>query len=389
MKIKNIKDMDVRGKYVLLRDDFNVQVVDGKITDAFRIEQSMPTIDLLKQGGARVVICAHFGRPKGVRDEKLSLKPVAEYLGVKLIPDCLDKNFMRDMKDGDVVLMENVRFYAEEETNNLEFAKELSSGFDLYVNDAFAVSHRAHASTVGVTNFLPSYAGLLLSGEIEKLSALLENAKRPLLLIAAGGKVSTKLGLLQSFVKIADKIIVGGGIGNTFAYAMGHNVGDSLHEPDMKDQVLDIMKMALDNNCEILMPIDKGVASEFNRNAERTNKSIDEIGDDDIIMDAGVQTSARNAIAIKDSRTVIWNGPVGMAEWIPTWSYGSFEIARAIATQTSNGKLNSVIGGGDTVAVFEALGLKGDVSYLSTGGGAFMEFLEGKVLPGIKALEIK
>ncbi len=386
MQLKCIKNVNVQDKFVLLRDDFNVQIVDGKITDSFRIQQSMPTIELLKQGGAKIVICAHLGRPKGVRKPELSLRPIAEFMGIKLIPDCLDKDFMNDMKPGDVVIMENVRYYAAEEENDLEFSEKLAKGFDLYVNDAFAVSHRAHASTVGVTTFLPSYAGLLLSDEIKQVSTVLENPKRPLLLIVGGSKVSTKIGILNSFVKIADKIIAGGAIGTTFAYAMGKKIGNSLYEPDMKDQALEILKKAKDNNCEILLPLDKGVAQEFKPDAPRVNKHFDEIGDTDIVLDAGIETSARNADAIKLSKTVIWNGTVGMAEWEPVWSYGSFEIARAIAAETKSGNITSIIGGGDTVAIFERLGLKNDVSYLSTGGGAFLEFLEGKTLPGIAAV---
>lgn len=389
MKLRGIENLDVRGKYVLLRDDFNVQIVDGKITDAFRIQQSMPTINALRNAGARIAICAHLGRPKGARNMAYSLAPVADYMKISLIPDCLDKDFMAKMHDGDVVLLENVRFYPGEEANDPVFAKQLADGFDLFVNDAFAVSHRAHASTVGVAEILPSYAGKLLASEIEHLSAVMENPRRPLLSIVAGSKVSTKIGVLKALAKLSDKLIIGGALGTTFNYAMGGRVGNSLYEADQKDTALEILDYAKQNNCEVLLPLDKGVAKEFKADAARTNKDFTEIEDDDIIIDAGEKTTQRDVAAIRSAATVIWNGTVGMAEWQPTWSYGSFAIARAIAEQTRAGKLESIVGGGDTVAALEACGVKSDITYVSTGGGAFLEFIEGRVLPGIAILESK
>ncbi len=389
MKLRTIENLDVRGKYVLLRDDFNVQIVDGKITDAFRIQQSMPTIDALRAGGARVVVCAHLGRPKGTRNMEYTLAPVAEYMKIPLINDCLDKEFLSGMKDGDVVLLENVRFYPGEESNDPAFSAELAHGYDLFVNDAFAVSHRAHASTVGVAEILPSYAGKLLASEIAHLSAVMENPARPLLSIVAGSKVSTKIGVLKALAKLSDKLIIGGALGTTFNYAMGGKVGNSLYEADQKDTALEILEYARENNCQVLLPLDKGVAKEFTRDAARTNKNFTEIADDDVIIDAGVETTARDVAAIRDAATVIWNGTVGMAEWQPTWSYGSFAIARAIAEQTRAGKLQSIIGGGDTVAALEACGVKDDITYVSTGGGAFLEFIEGRTLPGIAILQDK
>lgn len=389
MKLRGIENLDVRGKYVLLRDDFNVQIVDGKITDAFRIQQSMPTINALRNAGARIAICAHLGRPKGARNMAYSLAPVAEYMKIPLIPDCLDKDFMKNMADGDVVLLENVRFYPGEEANDPAFAAKLADGFDIFVNDAFAVSHRAHASTVGVAEILPSYAGKLLASEIEHLSAVMENPRRPLLSIVAGSKVSTKIGVLKALAKLSDKLIIGGALGTTFNYAMGGRVGNSLYEADQKDTALEILEYAKQNNCEVLLPLDKGVAKEFKPDAARTNKDFTEIEDDDIIIDAGEKTTQRDVAAIRSAATVIWNGTVGMAEWQPTWSYGSFAIARAIAEQTRAGKLESIVGGGDTVAALEACGVKSDITYVSTGGGAFLEFIEGRVLPGIAILESK
>ncbi|MBR5575183.1 MAG: phosphoglycerate kinase [Alphaproteobacteria bacterium] len=389
MKLRTIDGLDLRGKYVLLRDDFNVQIVDGQITDAFRIEQSMPTINKLRQMGARIAIVAHRGRPKGVRNMDYTLEPIAKYMGIKLIPDCLDRDFLAQMSDGDVVLMENVRFYAGEEKNDPAFAQNLAQGFDVFVNDAFAVSHRAHASTVGVAEILPSYAGDLLAGEIEHLSQVMEKPKRPLLSIVAGSKVSTKIGVLKALAKLSDTLIIGGALGTTFNFAQGAKVGNSLYEADQKQTALEILEYAQQNNCRVLLPLDKGVAKAFERDAVRVDKDFSQIEDDDVILDAGVKTTQRDVQAIKEAKTVIWNGTVGMAEWMPVWSYGSFALANEIASQTRAGKLESIVGGGDTVAVLQALGIKGDITYMSTGGGAFLEFVEGRVLPGIAILEEK
>ena len=389
MKIRTIENLDLSGKFVLLRDDFNVQIVDGKITDAFRIEQSMPTINALRNAGARVAIVAHRGRPKGQRNMEYTLQPIAEYMNIPLISDCLDKEFMANMQNGDVVLLENVRFYDGEEKNDPAFSAELARGFDVFINDAFAVSHRAHASTVGVAEILPSYAGKLLADEIMHLTAVMENPKRPLLSIVAGSKVSTKIGVLKALAKLSDTLIIGGALGTTFNYAMGAQVGNSLYEADQKDTALEILEYAAQNKCNVLLPLDKGVAKEFARDAQRFNKDFTEIEPDDVIIDAGVATTQRDTDAIRAARTVIWNGTVGMAEWQPTWSYGSFALAQTIAEQTRAGKLDSIIGGGDTVAALEACGVKDDITYVSTGGGAFLEFIEGRILPGIAILEDK
>lgn len=387
MKLRTIDGIDLRGKYVLLRDDFNVQIIDGKITEGFRIERSMPTLEFLRNAGARVAICSHLGRPKGVRDMKYSLRPVAEYMKIPLVDDCLDKSFMADMHDGDVVLLENLRFYAGEEENDLTFANQLANGFDLFVNDAFAVSHRAHASTVGVTNFLPSYAGLLLQSEIENLTAMMTKPTHPVLSIVAGAKVSTKIGVLRALIKLSDTVIVGGALGTTFNFALGEPVGNSLYEPDMAQDALKIMEYARENNCRFLVPLDKGVAPVFEPDAPRTDKDVSDIQPNDVIIDGGPKTAARDVIEINAASTVIWNGTVGMAEWMPTWSVGSFAIARAIAENSRSGKLKSIVGGGDTVAALDACGVMDDITYVSTGGGAFLEFIEGRELPGIRVLQ--
>lgn len=386
MKLRVVDYGAVRGKYVLLRVDFNVQIENGKILDTFRIEQTMPTINKLRESGARVAICAHLGRPKGKIDHALSLRPIAEYMEIPFVDDVLNRDFMASMKDSDIVLLENVRFYAGEEENDAEFAGKLANGFDLFINDAFAVSHRAAASTVGVAKLLPAFAGDLLNAEVENISRIMENPTRPLLAIVGGAKVSTKIGVLKTLCKLADTVIVGGAIGTTFDYACGNSVGDSLYEPDMVDTAREIMQVAADNGCKFLMPLDKGVGPKFEKTAPRTNKFVDEIEQNDVIIDDGVETTARNILEIDDAATVVWNGTVGMAEWGDTWGYSSFAIAREIAKRTKDGKLVSIIGGGETVACLDAIGVRDDMTYVSTGGGAFLEFIERKTLPALEVL---
>lgn len=389
MPIKSVRDTDVKSRYVLLRTDFNVQIIDRKISEPFRIDASMQTIKYLINNGARVVICSHMGQPKGERNLELSLRVVAEYMNIPFVDDCLDKSFMSAMKDGDVVLLENLRFYDGEEKNDDTFAKQLASGFDLYVNDAFAVSHRAAASIVGVTKYLPSFAGDLLIKEIENISKCLNNPKRPLIAFVGGGKVSSKIGVLKKLVSIADKIVIGGAMGTTFNFVHGLPVGNSLYEENMSDIVHEIEKLASQNNCEILLPLDKGVGKEFDKNAKRENRDANDIHEDDIIMDDGDKTIARNKELLENAGTVIWNGTFGLAEWGEKWGRASFELARNLAHFTKTGKIESIIGGGDTVAALNMCGVFGDMTYVSTGGGAFLEFVEGKALPGIVALESK
>ena len=386
MQMRDLKNVDVRGKYVLLRDDFNVQIVDGKITDTFRIDSSMETIKYLISNGARVVICSHLGRPKGKVVPEMSLRVVAEYMDVPFVDDCLNKDFMTNMKNGDVVLLENLRFHIGEEENDDGFAKKLAAGFDIYVNDAFAVSHRAAASVVGVTKYLPSYAGMLLMKEIENISRVMEHPQHPLILFLGGSKVSTKMGVLKRFVKLADKIVIGGALGTTFNFANGLPVGDSLYEPDMADFALEIMRDADKNGCEIFLPLDKGVGKEFAKDVARVNRDATQIKDDDVIIDDGNKTSKRNVDLLKDAKTVIWNGTFGMAEWGDRWGMASFALARALAKYTKEKKLESIIGGGDTVAALDACDVHNDMTYVSTGGGAFLEFIEGKELPGVAVL---
>lgn len=388
MKLRAVDYSAIRGKYVLLRVDFNVQIENGKILDTFRIEQSMPTINKLRESGARVAICAHLGRPKGVHVPELSLRPIAEYMKIPFVDDVLNRDFMLGMQDGDIVLMENVRFYAGEEKNDLEFAKNLARGFDLFVNDAFAVAHRAAASTVGVAKILPAFAGDLLNAEVENISRIMESPRRPMLAIVGGAKVSSKIGVLKTLCKLADTVIVGGAIGTTFNFACGAAVGNSLYEPDMAGVAREIMKIADDNGCKFLMPLDKGVGATFEKTAKRENKNLDEITDADVIIDDGPKTTERNVAEINNVATVVWNGTFGMAEWGDTWGESSFRIARAIAERTAAGHLVSIVGGGETVAAVDAAGVRGEISYVSTGGGAFLEFIEKGTLPAIEVLAI-
>lgn len=387
MTIRVVDYNSVRGKYILLRTDFNVQIIDGKITDAFRIDATMPTIKHLVSNGARVVIISHLGRPKGERDESLSLRPIAEYMNIPFIDDCLNKDFLQDMKNGDVVLMENLRFHIGEEKNDDAFAKQLATGFDIYINDAFAVSHRSAASIVGITKYLPSYAGELLMGEIENITSALENPVRPLIAFVGGSKVSTKINVLKKLVTVADTVVVGGAMGTTFNFANGAPVGNSLYEPDMANVAIEIMNMARENNCEFLLPLDKGVGKNFDKNEKRIERDVNDIHDDDVIMDDGEKTIARNKTVLQNAKTVIWNGTFGMAEWGDVWGKSSFAFARELARLTTEKQIKSVIGGGDTVACLDAINVHKDMTYVSTGGGAFLDFIAGETLPGIVALE--
>ena len=387
MPIRKIDYSSVQGKYVLLRDDFNVQIEDGKIVDTFRIDSSQSTIKHLISNGARVVICAHLGRPKGKRSDEFSLRPIAEYMNIPFIDDCLKKDFLASMKNGDVVLMENLRFYNGEEENDDSFARELADGFDIYVNDAFAVSHRAAASLVGITKYLPSFAGDLLISEIKNISSVLEEPEHPLIAFVGGAKVSSKIGVLKKLVTIADKVVVGGAMGTTFNFALGAPVGNSLYEPEMAKTAIEIMDIAKQNGCEVLLPLDKGVGKVFDKNAKRENRDLMDVKDDDVIIDDGEKTIERNHEILADAKTVIWNGTFGMAEWGAVWGRASFALARDLAHFTKMGKIKSVVGGGETVAALDAIDVHQDMTYVSTGGGAFLEFIEGKELPGIKALD--
>ncbi|MDR2685330.1 MAG: phosphoglycerate kinase [Rickettsiales bacterium] len=384
MKLRKFQDVDITGKKILVRSDLNVPMEDGKITDDFRIVQSAETIrELIARGATQVIIVSHMGRPKGITPE-LTLRPIAERMSEVL---GLPVGFGADAS-GDVIMLENIRFDPREEKNDPAFAAELAARADIYINDAFGTAHRAHASTEGITKIIPSYAGLLIQREVAALTKIVDAPKRPLLAIIAGAKISTKIEMMKNLVKKADAIIIGGAMGNTFRFAQGYGMGKSLYEANCADIALEILAAAEDEGCRILLPTDKAVAKVPEKCADSFIRGIDEIEDDDIILDAGPESITRYLNEIDQSGTILWNGPVGMFEW-PNFSRGSVAIARHLAKRTIDGKIISVAGGGDTVAVLTIAGVLDKLSYVSTAGGAFMEFIEGKILPGVAALEDK
>lgn len=393
--LKTINDIEnIQGKKVLVRADLNVPTEGTTITDNSRIERFAPTAKLLSDKGAKVIIITHFGRPKGKSEEfsnKILVNNLSQSIGkpVKFIEDTIGetvKNAINEMTDGEIILLENVRFYKEEEANDATFAKELASLGDVYVNDAFSTAHRAHASTEGITKYLPSYAGLLMEEEINALTKALENPAHPAIAIVGGSKVSTKLAVLENITKKVDAIVIGGAMANTFLLAQGYNIGASMAEPDMTDTALKIIEEAKKNNCEIILPIDVCVAKEFKANAENKFAGINEVDGDWKIFDVGPETSKMLDTKFETAKTVLWNGPLGVFELIP-FDRGTNELAKTVAKLTRKGKLISVAGGGDTVSALNNAGVEKDFSYISTAGGAFLEWLEGKELPAIPALK--
>ncbi len=392
---KTIDDFDVAGKRVLCRVDFNVPVKDGKVTDATRIERALPTIEALSKAGAKVLLLSHFGRPKGKVDPELSLEPVAKALStllggpVDFVADCIGEPVaaaVKKMLDGDVAVLENTRFYPGEESNDPDFAKALAEAGDFFVNDAFSAAHRAHASTEGLTHLLPSAAGKAMEKELDYLKAALSAPERPLMAVVGGAKVSSKIALLLNLVGKADILAVGGGMANTFLFAKGLAVGKSLCEPDLADTARDIMNEAAAKGCDIVLPVDVVVAKEFKENADRTVKGIDGVDADDMILDLGPETVNLIAEKIDTAKTLVWNGPLGAFETIP-FDTATVEAARYAARRATEHGLIAVAGGGDTVAALNHAHVANDFTYVSTAGGAFLEWLEGKTLPGVAALE--
>lgn len=386
---------DITGKRVLVRVDLNVPMDGGKVTDTTRIERVLPTIRELSEKGAKVVLLAHFGRPKGERVSSMSLAPVApavsSLLGktVGFADDCIGpaaSDAASAMSNGDVLLLENTRFHKGEEKNDPSFAEALASNGDLYVNDAFSAAHRAHGSTEGIAKLLPAYAGRTMQAELEALSSALGDPKRPVLAVVGGAKVSSKIDLLENLVSKVDMLVIGGGMANTFLAAKGVNVGKSLCEHDLADTAKRIMSAAEAASCEIVLPADAVVAREFKAGAENETVSLDAIPADGMILDVGVASIETVASKIDTAKTLVWNGPLGAFE-IEPFDTATVAAARHAAANTKAGKLNSVAGGGDTVAALNHAGAADDFSYVSTAGGAFLEWLEGKDLPGVKALE--
>jgi phosphoglycerate kinase len=388
---RTIRDVDPSGKKVLVRVDFNVPLADGAVADDMRIRAALPTISYLLEHGAAMALCSHLGRPKGP-DPKLSLRPVARRLGeilrrdVPLLPDAVGpavREVVGRLRRGEVVLLENVRFHPEEEKNDPAFAKELASGYDLYVNDAFGAAHRAHVSTEGVAKILPAYAGLLLEKELLALGGLLSAPQRPFLAIIGGAKVSTKIDVLRALLARVDALAIGGGMANTCLLAMGRRVGRSLAEPDRAGEAKAILDDAKAKSKRVLLPDDVLCAPSVDEAGApgAIVKGVDEVPDDLAIVDIGPRTIERYADEIRRAKTIFWNGPVGVFE-IPAFGKGTKRVAELLA---SSGAV-TVVGGGESVQAVEELGLADKMTHVSTGGGASLELIEGKTLPGVAAI---
>ena len=396
MKLKTIEDLDVSGKVVLVRCDFNVPIdEDGEISDASRIERHAPTIITLVNKGAKVALLSHFGRPAGKVDENLSLGFISESLTetfkapeIVVIPDCIGdvtKQVLKDMPDGQIALLENVRFYEGEENNDDDFSKSLADIADIYVNDAFSVCHREHASVHGITKYLPSYAGFALNLEIEMLEKSLQDSEPPMMGIIGGSKVSSKLSLLGNLVEKMQFLAIGGGMANTFLAAQGKNIGASFYEKNMIKEAKEILEKAKSSNCNIILPIDAVVANKLEFGVESKTVELKDIVKENMILDVGEKTVELISNAIINSKTLLWNGPLGVFE-IPPFDQSTSSCALTAAMMTRAGGLLSVAGGGDTVAALNNAGASGGFSYVSVAGGAFLEWIEGKTLPGIAVL---
>lgn len=393
---KTLADLDVAGKRVLVRVDFNVPMQKGQVTDITRIDRATPTIEELCERGARVILLSHFGRPKGKAVAEMSLKPVVAALSqvldgkaVAFASDCIGDTAqaaIAELKDGDIVLLENLRFHAGEEANDAGFAAALAELGDYYVNDAFSAAHRAHASVEAITRLLPAVAGRLLEAELEHLKTALETPQHPVAAVIGGAKISSKLDLLGNLVEKVDMLVIGGGMANTFLNALGVDVGRSLCEHDMADTARAIVERAKAAGCDVVLPTDAVVAATLAANVETQVVSVKNVPGDAMILDVGPATAAHLAKRLESCRTLVWNGPLGCFE-IPPFDTGTNAVAKAAAALTQAGHLLTVAGGGDTVAALGHAGVADEFSYISTAGGAFLEWLEGKVLPGVKALE--
>ena len=392
MVLNTIRDADLTGKRVLIRVDFNVPLKEGVVKDDTRIRAALPTIEyILSQKGASLVVMSHFGRPKGKKNPEFSMAPIgkrfAELLGkpVKVAPDVIGPEVEKEvkaLKAGEVLLLENVRFYPDEEANNPDYAKALASYGDVYVNDAFGTAHRAHASTEGVAHFLPSYAGFLIEKEVKFMAPLLENPAHPFVSIIGGAKVSSKIGVLQSLLRTCDTMVIGGGMAYTFLTVQGHKVGKSLVEADYLDTARDFLKVAAEKKVNVILPVDHIAAEAFDENAAPVAVDGIDIPDNLMGMDVGPKTIALIKDAISKAQSVVWNGPLGVFEF-DSFAKGTLDIAKAVA----DCKGTTVVGGGDSVAAVNKFGLADKLSHVSTGGGASLEFLQGLPLPGIVALQ--
>lgn len=392
MKLQTVKDVDLQGKRVLIRVDFNVPLKDGEVTDDTRIESVLPTVRyILDQKGTSLVVMSHFGRPKGKKDPAFSMAPVAkrfeELLGrkVKVASDVIGdavKKEVAELKAGEVLLLENVRFYKEEEANDAGFSKELASYGDIYVNDAFGTAHRAHASTEGVAHFLPAVAGFLIEKEVKFFAPLLENPDKPFVAIIGGSKVSSKISVLESLARTCDAIVIAGGMAYTFLKVQGHAIGKSLLEAEYLDVAKSFLAKAQEKGVRVILPVDHVCAAEFNEQAEVVSVDSVDIPEGLIGMDVGPKTLALVDKELKGAKSIVWNGPMGVFEF-DAFAAGTKAVAKMVAECTGT----TVVGGGDSVAAVNKFGFADRIDHVSTGGGASLEFLEGRELPGIKALE--
>jgi len=387
---KMLTDLDVKGKKVLVRVDFNVPISEGKVGDDTRIQAALPTIKYLLENDAAVILCSHLGRPKGEPDPAFSLKPVADYLGtlldvpVKFAEDCIGEVAQKAAEDlalNEVLVLENTRFHAGEKTNDPEMAKELASLADLFVNDAFGSAHRAHASTAGVADYLPAAAGFLLEKEIKYLGNAIAEPKRPFVAILGGAKVSDKIGVIDNLIKKADRILIGGGMANTFFKAQGYAMADSLVEDEVLDTAKELLEMA---GGKLVLPVDVVIADAFDANAADKIMDVGDVPAGWRILDIGPRTVQAFSDIIKKAGTVVWNGPMGVFE-LDKFAKGTFEVAKAIAESDATG----IVGGGDSASAIKKSGLEDKITHISTGGGASLEMLEGKMLPGLAALDDK
>jgi phosphoglycerate kinase len=392
---RSLDQADLAQKRALVRVDFNVPMQDGAVSDDTRLRAALPTIEKLRSGGAKVILLAHFDRPKGKRITSMSLGPIAGPLAALLgVPvafadDCIGQEAetaVAAMKAGDVLLLENLRYHSGEEANDPAFAKALARLGDLYVNDAFSAAHRAHASTEGLARLIPAYAGEAMRRELEALEKALGKPERPVLGIVGGSKVSTKLDLLKNLVTRLDRLAIGGGMANTFLFAQGWDVGASYCEKDLADTAREIMSLAAASGCELLLPIDIVVAEKMEPGAPARTRALGAVESDERILDAGPQSVARLVAAMEASKTLIWNGPLGVFE-MPPFDRATVAAAKAAAKLTQSGALVAVAGGGDTVSALNHAGVAADLTFVSTAGGAFLEWMEGKTLPGVAALE--
>jgi phosphoglycerate kinase len=396
-RFRTLDDLDVAGKRVLLRADLNVPMQDGKVSDATRIERLVPTIQELAGKRAKVVVMSHFGRPKGKPDAAFSLRPLVAPLSAALggrpvafAEDCIGPSAQRvvdGLPEGGVALLENLRFHPEEEKNDRGFAGQLAALGDLYVNDAFSAAHRAHASTEALAHLLPAAAGRLMQAELDALAKALEAPQRPLAAIVGGAKVSSKLDLLNFLIAKVDVLVIGGAMANTMLYAQGKSIGKSLCERDLADTARGILAKAAQAKCRLVLPVDGVVAREFKAQAASETVAIDRIPEYGMILDVGAASVAAIERELASCRTLVWNGPLGAFE-TPPFDRGTVAVARAVAALTKSGKLLSVAGGGDTVSALAHAGVIDELSYVSTAGGAFLEWLEGRELPGVAALRV-